>query len=111
MNELLPRITAEEDGQIKSDKESYLLDHPDILQKFGVELLPTLIQVGVLHLIICVVFVCFRSPLNLLYLNQVVNSGVNLFICYCALSVISKLVHFSKADALHSLLKAANFPR
>ncbi|KAL8484061.1 hypothetical protein ACS0TY_026673 [Phlomoides rotata] len=81
LNELLPTITA--DGQHKSDKEAFLLNHSDILQKFGIDLLPILIQV--------------------------VNSGVNLFICYGCLSVINKLVHFSTSDALHSLLQTANF--
>ncbi|PIN18482.1 E3 ubiquitin protein ligase [Handroanthus impetiginosus] len=83
LNELLPRITAEQGGQQKSDKEAFLLNHPDILQKFGVDLLPILIQV--------------------------VNSGVNLFICYGCLSVINKLVHLSTSDALHRLLQTTNF--
>ncbi|KAH6805943.1 ubiquitin-protein ligase 4 [Perilla frutescens var. frutescens] len=83
LNELLPTITAEEDSQQKSDKEAFLLNHPDILHKFGVDLLPILIQV--------------------------VNSGVNLFICYGCLSIINKLVHFSTSDALHSFLQTAIF--
>ncbi|KAI3474020.1 hypothetical protein Pfo_028808 [Paulownia fortunei] len=83
LNELLPTISAEQDDQQKSDKEAFLLNHPDILQKFGVDLLPILIQV--------------------------VNSGVNLFICYGCLSVINKLVHCSTSDALHSLLQTAIF--
>lgn len=83
LNELLPTITAEEDCQQKSDKEAFILNHPDILHKFGVDLLPILIQV--------------------------VNSGVNLLICYCCLSIINKLVHFSTSDALHSLLQTSIF--
>ncbi|KAL0409876.1 UNVERIFIED_CONTAM: E3 ubiquitin-protein ligase UPL4 [Sesamum latifolium] len=83
LNELLPAITEEQDGEQKSDKEVFLLSHPDILQKFGVDLLPILIQV--------------------------VNSGVNLLICYGCLSVINKLVRFSSSGALHSLLQTANF--
>ncbi|XP_047978352.1 E3 ubiquitin-protein ligase UPL4 [Salvia hispanica] len=83
LNELLPTITAEVDNQKKTDKEAFLSKHPDILHKFGVDLLPILIQV--------------------------VSSGVNLFICYGCLSVINKLVHFSSSDALHSLLQTANF--
>ncbi|KAL0347225.1 UNVERIFIED_CONTAM: E3 ubiquitin-protein ligase UPL4 [Sesamum calycinum] len=72
-----------QDGEQKSDKELFLLSHPDTLQKFGVDLLPILIQV--------------------------VNSGVNLLICYGCLSVINKLVRFSSSGALHSLLQTANF--
>ncbi|XP_020553308.1 E3 ubiquitin-protein ligase UPL4 isoform X3 [Sesamum indicum] len=44
LNELLPAITEEQDGEQKSDKEVFLLSHPDIVQKFGVDLLPILIQ-------------------------------------------------------------------
>ncbi|GFP83745.1 E3 ubiquitin-protein ligase upl4 [Phtheirospermum japonicum] len=84
LNVLLPTITEEQDDQQKSDKEAFLLKHPDILQKFGVDLLPTLIQV--------------------------VNSGVNLFICYGCLSVINKLVQCNTSDSLQSLLQTANFP-
>ncbi|XP_057778989.1 E3 ubiquitin-protein ligase UPL4 [Salvia miltiorrhiza] len=83
LNELLPTITVEEGSPQKTDKEAFLVNHPDILHKFGVDLLPILIQV--------------------------VNSGVNLFICYGCLSVINKLVHLSSSDALHSLLQTANF--
>ncbi|KAK4481047.1 hypothetical protein RD792_011916 [Penstemon davidsonii] len=83
LNELLPNITAEQEDQLKADRETFLLNHPDILEKFGVDLLTILIQV--------------------------VNSGVNLFICYACLSVINKLLHFSTATSLHSLLQTANF--
>lgn len=46
LNELLPEITDEDYSHQKSDKEDFLLNHPDILHKFGVDLLPILIQVG-----------------------------------------------------------------
>ncbi|KAL6521022.1 E3 ubiquitin-protein ligase upl4 [Orobanche gracilis] len=85
LNELLPAVTAEQDDQPKSDKEVFLLSHPDILRKFGVDLLPILIQI--------------------------VNSGMNLFTCYGCLSVINKLVHSSTSDALCSMLQSANFSR
>ncbi|KAL3642546.1 E3 ubiquitin-protein ligase upl4 [Castilleja foliolosa] len=84
LNVLLPTITAEQDDQQKSDKETFLLNRSDILQKFGVDLLPVLIQV--------------------------VNSGGNQFICYGCLSVINKLVYFNTSDSLHSLIQTANFP-
>lgn len=47
LNELLPTIPAEGDSQQKSEKEAFLINHPDILHKFGVDLLPILIQVGI----------------------------------------------------------------
>ncbi|CAA0836468.1 E3 ubiquitin-protein ligase UPL4 [Striga hermonthica] len=84
LNELLPTITTEQDDRQKSDKEAFLLGHPDVLQRFGIDLLPILIQV--------------------------VNSGMNLFVCYGCLSVINKLVHCSSSEALHSLLDTVNFP-
>ncbi|GER28678.1 E3 ubiquitin-protein ligase UPL4 [Striga asiatica] len=84
LNKLLPTITTEHDDQQNSDKEAFLLGHPDVLQRFGIDLLPILIQV--------------------------VNSGMNLFVCYGCLSVINKLVHCSSSEALHSLLDTVNFP-
>ncbi|XP_073151453.1 E3 ubiquitin-protein ligase UPL4 [Henckelia pumila] len=83
LNELLPAVSIEQDGQLKSDKEDFLLSHPDVLPKFGVDLLPILIRV--------------------------VSSGVNLIVCYGCLSVIYKLVHFSTSEMLQSLLQTANF--
>lgn len=50
--------------------------------------------------------VIFPSPLI-----QVVNSGANLYVCYGCLSVINKLVYFSKSDMLLELLKNANISR
>lgn len=52
LNELLPAITAEVDNQQKTDKEAFLSKHPDILHKFGVDLLPILIQVDICHLLL-----------------------------------------------------------
>ncbi|KAL8039502.1 hypothetical protein ABFX02_10G041200 [Erythranthe guttata] len=83
LNELLPTNTPEQDSQQKSEKEDFLFSHPDILKKFGVDLLPTLIQV--------------------------VNSGMNLFMCCGCLSIINKLVHWTTSDGLHRLLQTANF--
>ncbi|XP_075474736.1 E3 ubiquitin-protein ligase UPL4-like isoform X1 [Primulina tabacum] len=82
-NELLPAVCIEQDGQLKSDKEDFLLSHPDVLPKFGVDLLPILIRV--------------------------VSSGVNLILSYGCLSVIYKLVHFSTSEMLQSLLQTATF--
>ncbi|CAN4121598.1 unnamed protein product [Withania somnifera] len=74
LNELLPPISREQNIQLAADKENFLINHPDLLQKFGFDLLPVLIQV--------------------------VNSGVNLYAYYGCLSVINKLVYFSKSDML-----------
>lgn len=62
LNELLPTITAEEDSQQKTDKEAFLINHPDILHKFGVDLLPILIQVGICHVLLELLVVSISSP-------------------------------------------------
>ncbi|KAF8395012.1 hypothetical protein HHK36_018951 [Tetracentron sinense] len=65
-----------------SDKEKILLDQPEILRQFGKAILPILIQV--------------------------VNSGANLYVCYGCLSVVNKLIYFSRSDMLLDLLKDTN---
>ncbi|XP_050227305.1 E3 ubiquitin-protein ligase UPL4 isoform X2 [Mercurialis annua] len=84
LNELLPPVPKDPNQQEVSDKESFLLNHPDLLLKFGCDILPMLVQV--------------------------VNSGANLYVCYGCLSIIKKLVNFSKSDMLVELHKNANVP-
>lgn len=74
LNELLPPISREQDIKLAAEKEDFLISHPDLLQKFGFDLLSVLIQV--------------------------VNSGVNLNAWFWCLSIINKLVYFSKSDML-----------
>ncbi|XP_059667702.1 E3 ubiquitin-protein ligase UPL4 isoform X2 [Cornus florida] len=81
LNELLPAITRGQD-QLALDKEAFLVNRADLLQKFGMDILPVAIEV--------------------------VNSGANLYICYGCLSVINKFVYFSKSDMLLELLKKTN---
>lgn len=82
INELLPSISQDQDSNINRDKEIFLLNQPDLLEKFSMDLLPVLIQV--------------------------VNSGGNLYGCYCCLSVVNKLVYISNSDMLLNLLKSTN---
>ncbi|GAY52353.1 hypothetical protein CUMW_141130 [Citrus unshiu] len=84
LNELLPTSVGDQCVQLVLDKQSFLVDRPDLLQNFGMDILPMLIQV--------------------------VNSGANIFVCYGCLSVINKLVYLSKSDMLIELLKSANIP-
>ncbi|KAJ8899755.1 hypothetical protein K2173_019455 [Erythroxylum novogranatense] len=84
LNELLPAVAKDQEVHEVSDRESFLVNHSDILRNFGLNVLPMLIQV--------------------------VNSGANLYVCYGCLSVIYKLVYFSKSDMLVELLKSANIP-
>ncbi|XP_074312089.1 E3 ubiquitin-protein ligase UPL4 isoform X2 [Silene latifolia] len=81
LHELLPKATRGK-KTVLSSKEKLLLDHPDKLQKFGTDIFPTL--------------------------AQMVNSGANTSVCYGCLSVISRLVHFSKSDSLFEMLKEIN---
>jgi E3 ubiquitin-protein ligase TRIP12 len=46
--ELLPTSARDPDAQQVSDKESFLVNSPSLLQKFGMDVLPLLIQVGFL---------------------------------------------------------------
>ncbi|TQE09362.1 hypothetical protein C1H46_004999 [Malus baccata] len=82
LNELLPTSTRDQENPPLSDKESLLVNQPDLLQKFGMDILPLL--------------------------TQFVNSGANLYICYGCLSVIDKLIYLSTSDMLVELLQKAN---
>lgn len=42
---LLPTSTIDQDAPELSDKESFLKNQPELLQKFGMDVLPLLIQV------------------------------------------------------------------
>jgi len=46
LNELLPTSARDLDAQQVSDKEAFLVNCPSLLQKFGMDVLPLLIQVG-----------------------------------------------------------------
>lgn len=82
LNELLPVTDQARDRPLDSEKVALLTSRPDILQKFGLDLLPVLMQV--------------------------VDSGVSLYVCYGCLSVISKLIYFCKSDMLMELLHSTN---
>ncbi|KAG5243613.1 E3 ubiquitin-protein ligase [Salix suchowensis] len=85
LNVLLPIIARDEDvQQLVLDKEKFLANHPKLLQKFGLDIIPSLIQV--------------------------VNSGANLYVCYGCLCVINKLVFLIKSDMLLEVLKTTNIP-
>ncbi|KAM6569071.1 hypothetical protein CsatB_017056 [Cannabis sativa] len=83
INALLPASTGDQDAPELLDKESFLKNQPDLLKKFGMDILPSMIQV--------------------------VNSGANLYISFGCLFVINKMIHLSTADLLVEVLKNANF--
>lgn len=46
LNELLPTVARNQDAQqLVLDKEAFLANHPDLLHKFGSDIIPSLIQV------------------------------------------------------------------
>lgn len=81
LNELLPSNT-EDYNPLELEKQEFLTSRPDLLQRFGLDVLPVLVQV--------------------------VNSGTNLHVCYGCLSVISKLIYFSRSDMLLEFLQSTN---
>lgn len=58
LNELLPPLAGvgEHTQELASDKEKILKDQPELLRQFGVDILPALIQVGILSLDILLLY-------------------------------------------------------
>ncbi|KAL9235847.1 hypothetical protein vseg_010580 [Gypsophila vaccaria] len=83
LHELLPDVARGKDAL--SSKEKLLSDQSHTLQTFGMDIFPTLVQM--------------------------VNSGANITVCYGCLSVISRLVYFSRSESLLELLKEVNIAR
>nr|VDC85060.1 unnamed protein product [Brassica oleracea] len=78
---LLPSSPVE-DNQLALEKESFLVNQPDLLQQFGADVLPVMIQV--------------------------LKSGANVYVSYGCLSAIHKLTCLSKSADFVDLLKNAN---
>uniref|UniRef100_A0A803N3D8 HECT-type E3 ubiquitin transferase n=1 Tax=Chenopodium quinoa TaxID=63459 RepID=A0A803N3D8_CHEQI len=79
---LLPEVIRNTKEELLSSTDRILLDQPDIMQEFGTDILPTLVQV--------------------------VSSGANLYVCYGCLSVISRLFYYSKPETLLILFESIN---
>lgn len=47
INELLPSVSQDQESDINRDKKIFLLNQPDHLERFSMDLLPVLIQVGI----------------------------------------------------------------
>jgi len=69
----------------RSGRERLLREHPELLQQFGMDLLPTV--------------------------TQVYGSSVNAPIRHKCLSIIGKLMYYSSAETIQSLLGTANISR
>ncbi|ONK77022.1 uncharacterized protein A4U43_C02F2300 [Asparagus officinalis] len=83
LNQLIPSTSRDsEDIQLVLAKEKVIADEPLFLHQFSANILPAAIQL--------------------------VNSGVNLYVCYCCVSIINNIVYFSTSDMLLDLLKNTN---
>ncbi|RZC76532.1 hypothetical protein C5167_000633 [Papaver somniferum] len=78
LNVLLPPVG----GEKSSSKEKVLKDQPELLRRFGMDIVPTLVEV--------------------------VNNGANLQVCDGCVSVINKLVNVSRSDILFDILDNSN---
>ncbi|KAK8582512.1 hypothetical protein V6N13_069289 [Hibiscus sabdariffa] len=74
--------TTDENAPEVSAREKLLRDQPELLQQFGVDLLPVLIQIY--------------------------GSSVNSPVCHICLSVVGKIMYFSSADMIQNLLSVTN---
>ncbi|PWA53720.1 ubiquitin-protein ligase 4 [Artemisia annua] len=83
--QLVPVVTRNDNVQLAEEKAAFLKNNPRQLQTFGNDMLPVLIQV--------------------------VDSGVDLSICYGCLSVIDKLLYYISSDTLLELFKQTNISR
>ncbi|KAK9068485.1 hypothetical protein SSX86_012599 [Deinandra increscens subsp. villosa] len=83
--QLLPVVARNHEVPLAEEKATFLVNSPNLTQKFGNDLLHVLIQV--------------------------VDSGVDLYICYGCLCVIDKLIYYINSDTLLDLLKQTNISR
>ncbi|KAK4749343.1 hypothetical protein SAY87_026792 [Trapa incisa] len=81
--ELLPTPSNCEDAPECSQKQAFLADNPVFVQRLGMEILPLLIRM--------------------------VNSGANLYVCFCCLSVINNFFAICTPDILDEVLMGTNF--
>ncbi|XP_031397200.1 E3 ubiquitin-protein ligase UPL4 [Punica granatum] len=83
LNEVVPSSSNSEYMQQISEKEAFLADNPVFIRRLGMEMLPLLIQM--------------------------VNSGANLYVCFCCLSVINNFFALCTSDILAEVLADTNF--
>ncbi|KAK7355710.1 hypothetical protein VNO80_14970 [Phaseolus coccineus] len=82
LNELLPDLAKDQNDQLVLDKESFLDNHSNLLQRLGMDVFPMLIKVF--------------------------NCGVSVHVCHGCLSVMYKIVRLSKCEMHVELLKNVN---
>ncbi|KOM34800.1 hypothetical protein LR48_Vigan02g095000 [Vigna angularis] len=82
LNELVPDRTKDQNDQLVVDKESFLDNHSDLLQRLGMDVFPMLIKM--------------------------LNCGASLYVWHGCLSVMYKIVRLSKSGVHDELLKNVN---
>ncbi|XP_027935791.1 E3 ubiquitin-protein ligase UPL4-like [Vigna unguiculata] len=82
LNELLPDRTKDQNDQLVVDKESFLDNHSDLLQRLGIDVFPMLIKMF--------------------------NCSASLYVWHGCLSVMYKIVRLSKSGMHDELLKNVN---
>ena len=98
----------------RSGRERLLREHPELLQQFGMDLLPTMTQVRAKILLLMTNFNCywyFIFGYLACVLIQVYGSSVNAPIRHKCLSIIGKLMYYSSAETIQSLLGTTNISR
>ncbi|XP_076950087.1 E3 ubiquitin-protein ligase UPL4-like [Bidens hawaiensis] len=83
--QLLPVVARDQEVPLTEEKSTFLAENPNFLKSFGNDMLHVLIQV--------------------------VDSGVDLYICYGCLCVIDRLIYYINSDTLLDLLKQVNISR
>ncbi|XP_014491908.1 E3 ubiquitin-protein ligase UPL4 isoform X1 [Vigna radiata var. radiata] len=82
LNELVPDRTKDQNDQLVVDKESFLDNHSDLLQRLGMDVFPMLIKM--------------------------LNCGASLYVWHGCLSVMYKIVRLSKSGVHDEFLKNVN---
>lgn len=110
--------SAKQDGSTeneRSGRERLLREHPELLQQFGMDLLPTMTQVCAEITLLMINFNCYLcfvfGYLITCVLIQVYGSSVNAPIRHKCLSIIGKLMYYSSAETIQSLLGTTNISR
>lgn len=103
----------QEDVQKVSPREKLLGDQPELLQQFGLDLLPVLVQVIFLYICYKIIFIlpAALSNSSCFLFQQIYGSSVNGTIRHKCLSAIGKLMYFSTSEMIQSLIGDTNISR
>lgn len=109
-----PSTSGKQEDALKiSPREKLLGDQPELLQQFGLDLLPVLVQVTFLCIgyKIMLILPAVLSNYSCFHFQQIYGSSVNGTIRHKCLSVIGKLMYFSSSEMIQSLISDTNISR